>query len=73
MPSFLQSIFPTGDQTCAQTVSLGIQSTSQGSMIGFRWCPVEFKARRVFSQDWGHKDATKAPSVRVYVPLGLAG
>ena len=54
-------------------MSLGIQSTSQGSMIGFCWCPVEFKARRVFSQDWGHKGATKAPTLRVYVPLGLAG
>lgn len=41
-------------------VSSGVHSESQGSVSTRRGCTLAFQARRVSSQDWGHKDPTKA-------------
>lgn len=54
-------------------VSPGVHSEFQGRVTMRRGYTLPFQARRVSSQDWGHKDATKVLALHKFVPLGLAG
>lgn len=51
-------------------VSPGVQSESQGSVTARCGCTLTFQARRVSSQDWGHKEATKFPLLYIRKPPG---